>query len=142
MMGLSVNYLAIFIAGIVSLAIGFVWYSPALFGEPWMKAMGYSKEHIQKVKRHMIPMYFVSFILTLVMAVLLSYVMSLSLSVLGYTPLTTGLMMAFFVWLGFVIPVQASDVLFGTTKNWELFYINAGYQLVSLMAMGTILAII
>ncbi len=33
----SINWLAVFVAGISAFVLGGVWYSPALFGKAWMK---------------------------------------------------------------------------------------------------------
>ncbi len=35
------NWLAILVAAVSSLAAGFLWYSPMLFAKPWMHEMGY-----------------------------------------------------------------------------------------------------
>ena len=33
----SLNLLAIFVAGLSTMAVGFLWYSPLLFAKPWMR---------------------------------------------------------------------------------------------------------
>lgn len=103
--------------------------------------MGYTSESMAKMQKQMGPMYAISFVASLVTAFILSHVMSLSEHFFAYPPLITGLTTAFFMWLGFVMPVQLTDVLFGR-KSWDLFYINTGYQLASLLVMGVVLAII
>ncbi len=137
-MNIQVNYIALLIAGIAAMAVGFLWYGPMLFGKPWMKLMGYTKESMEKAKKEMGKMYAISFVLTLLMAYVLSHVITLSSNFFHYDRLTTGLTTAFWMWLGFVMPVQATDVLFGG-KKWKLFAINTGYQLVSLLVMGVVL---
>src|SRR5260370_10712032 len=37
----SLNWLAILVAAISTMVVGFLWYSPLLFAKPWMKEMGY-----------------------------------------------------------------------------------------------------
>ncbi|TME70083.1 MAG: DUF1761 family protein, partial [Chloroflexi bacterium] len=32
----GVNYLAVVVAAVVALVIGFIWYSPRVFGNRWM----------------------------------------------------------------------------------------------------------
>jgi hypothetical protein len=47
-----------------------------------------------------------------------------------------GVINAFWIWLGFVMPVQAGGALWsGKTKqlSWAMFLIGAGYQLVTLL---------
>ena len=139
-MNVEVNYLAILIAGVVSMAVGFLWYGPMLFGKPWMKLMGYAAESMEKAKKEMGKTYTISFVLTLVTAYVLSHVMVLSQNFFHYDMLTTGLTSAFWMWFGFVMPVQATDTLFGG-KRKKLVAINAGYQLASLLSMGIVIGL-
>ena len=132
----TVNLLTVLVAAIATMALGFLWYSPTLFGEPWMKLMGFTKESMEKAKKNMGPMYGLSFVATLVMALVLAYVVKF----VGAMTLAGGLKTGFGMWLGFVGPVQMTDVIFGG-KSWKLYKINTGYQLVSLVLMGAILAL-
>jgi hypothetical protein len=134
-MNVEVNYVAVLAAGIVSMGAGFLWYSNALFGKPWTKLMGYTKESLEKAQKTMGKMYALSFALALLTAYVLSHVMTFAGAYMGTEAVMTGLTSAFWMWVGFVAPVQATDVIFGG-KTWKLFWINTGYQLVSLLAMG------
>lgn len=134
-MNVEVNFVAVLVAGVVAMAVGFLWYGPMLFGKQWMKLMGYTKESMESAKKDMGKTYSVSFVLTLVIAYVLAHVMGLSQSYYGYDAVMTGLTSGFWMWLGFVMPVQATDVLFGG-KKWKLFGVNTGYQLASLLVRG------
>lgn len=137
---IDVNYVAILIAAIVSMALGFIWYMPALFGKRWMKLMGYTPESLKEDQKKMGKMYAVSFVLTLVTAFVLSHVIVLSVSYFSYSPVMSGVTSAFWMWVGFILPVQATDVIFRKgEKSWELLGINTGYQLVSVLLMGVII---
>ncbi len=140
-MNVEVTLIAVLVAGFVSMAVGFLWYSPMLFGKPWMKLMGITKESMKEAQKEMGKMYALSFVATLVTAYVLFHVMTFSENFYDYTSLQTGLTTAFWVWLGFVAPVQMTDVLFGG-KKWNLFFINAGYQLASLLAMGVAMGLL
>jgi hypothetical protein len=37
----SLNWLAILVAAISTMVVGFLWYSPLLFAKAWMREMGY-----------------------------------------------------------------------------------------------------
>ncbi len=137
-MNVEVNYLAVFVASVVSMGVGFVWYT-VLFGKSWMKLMGYTKASMEEARKGMGKTYAISFAFTLLMAYMLFHVMVFSDNYYHYTKLMTGFASAFSMWLGFVAPVQATDVLFGG-KTWKLFWINTGYQLASLLAMGLTMA--
>lgn len=139
-MEISVNYLAIVVAGIAAMAAGFMWYGPALFGKEWMKLMGHTAATMEAAKKDMSKTYAISFALGLVSAYVLSHVMTMSQNYFGYPRLSTGLTSAFWMWLGFIMPVQATEVLFGG-KKWKLFAINTGYQLAALAVMGVVLGL-
>ena len=142
-MNIEVNYVAILVAGIVSMVIGFVWYGPMLFAKPWMKEMGITAESMKKDQSKLGKIYSISFILSLLTAYILSHVMTFSINFppnVQNSPMTTALNTAFWMWLGFVAPVQLTDVLFGGKSN-RLFLINTGYQLASLLGMAITLAL-
>mgnify|MGYP000498174379 CR=1 FL=1 len=50
-MNIEVNYLAVLLAGVVSMVLGFVWYSPAVLGKPWMKERGMSADSLKKAQK-------------------------------------------------------------------------------------------
>lgn len=43
---MEMNFLIFFLAALVPMVIGFVWYGP-LFGNAWMKELGFTKESLQ-----------------------------------------------------------------------------------------------
>lgn len=140
-MNIEVNYLAVLLAGVATMVVGFLWYGPMLFAKPWMKLMGYTAESIKKEQANMGKTYGISFVLALLTAYVLSHVMVLSENFYGYAPVMAGLSSAFWMWLGFIMPVQATDVLFGS-KKFKLFVINTGYQLASVLVMGVVLGLL
>lgn len=137
-MEVPVNYLAVLVAGIVSMAVGFAWYSPVVLGKPWMKEKGYTADQLKKEQKKMGPFYGVSFVLSLVMAYVLTHVTVMGQAYFNTDFLFSGLTSAFWMWLGFVMPVMATGQIFGE-KNWKLLGIDSGYQLVSLVAMGAVI---
>lgn len=137
-MNIEVNWVAILVAAIASMAIGFVWYSPMVLGKPWMKLKGYTEESLKAAQKEMGKLYGLSFVLALITAFVLSHVITLSENFYHYERIQTGLTSAFWMWLGFIMPVQLTDQIFGE-KKWQLFGINTGFQLVALLAMGVII---
>lgn len=140
-MNIEVNYLALILAVVASMAIGFVYYMTPFIAKPWMKLMGYSKEDVKPTGNEMAKMYGTSAVLALVTAFILSNVMTMSMAYFNYDGISTGLMSGFWMWLGFVMPVQLTDVLF-SKKPIKLFAINTGYQLLSLLAMGVVIGLL
>lgn len=73
-------------------------------------------------------------------SIITSYVLA---HFLDYTQAYTqiqGLQTAFWLWLGFITPIQLMTTLF-EDKPMKLYLINTGYQLTSLLAMSTILTL-
>lgn len=140
-MNVEVNFVAILIAGVVSMALGFLWYS-VLFKKPWMKERGFTEESLKKAQREMGKLYGISFVVSLISAYMLSHVMTLSMNFYHYSGLETGCTTAFFMWLGFTMPVQLTATLFSDKKNWKLFAYDTGYQLVALVGMGVVLGLL
>jgi len=135
----SLNWLAVLVAAISTMAVGFLWYSPLLFAKPWMKEMGYDptdKAKTDEMKKTAGPAYAGSFAASLLTA----FTLALILHGLRAEDLHFGLMASFHIWLGFVATVQFTGALF-TKQSMKLFAINTGYQLVCYLVMGAILTL-
>ena len=135
----SLNWLAILVAGISTMVVGFLWYSPLLFAKPWMREMGYDpndKVRIHEMRKSAGPAYGASFVAGLLSA----FTLALILHGLQANDLHVGVMLGFHVWLGFVATVQLTGSLFAK-QSMKLFAINTGYQLVCYLLMGIILTV-
>ena len=135
----SLNWVAILVAAISTMVVGFLWYSPLLFAKPWMREMGYDpndKAKIQEMQKNAGPAYGGSFIASLLSA----FTLALILHGLRAEDLHFGIMASFHIWLGFVATVQFTSALF-TKQSMKLFAINTGYQLVCYLVMGAILSV-
>lgn len=135
----GVNLLAVLVAAIATMVVGFLWYSPMLFARPWMVLMGYNpddKAALDEMRKGAGKNYAVAFVLGLISA----FVLGKIIQVTTVNTALYGLKIAFAVWLGFVTTVQLTAVLFAK-KPFKLYVIDTGYQLVSYLAMGAILAV-
>ncbi len=135
----NVNLLSVLVAALAAMALGFLWYSPALFAKPWMREMGYDpndKAKIQEMQKSAGPAYAGSFLASLVSAFMLAKL----LSVIPIDTALYGMKLGLGVWLGFVATVQLTAALF-MKNSMKLFAINTGYQLVCYLLLGAILAV-
>jgi hypothetical protein len=135
----QLNWLAILVAAIASMVVGFLWYSPILFAKPWMREMGYDpndKAKTQEMQKSAGPAYAGSFVASLLAA----FTLALILHAMRGQDLHVGLTLSFHVWLGFVATVQFTGALF-MKHGMKLFAINTGYQLVCYLVMGAILTL-
>lgn len=135
-MDVPVNYWSVIAAAVALIVLGFVWYSPVLFGKKWAHLSGLSMESM-KMKPMTMGLMVVS---ALVMAYMLNHVLVFASAYMQESGVNAGLMTGFWVWLGFVAPVALGVVLW-EGKSWTLWAINAGYYLVGLAIMGVILAV-
>ena len=134
-MEVAINWWAIIVSMAVAVALGMLWYGP-LFGKVWMRESGIAMpEETPSMAKPII--------LSLLGALFMAYVLAHSLvfgnSYMGTSGAASGLMGAFWNWLGFVVPVMLSFVAW-EGKSWKLFFIQAGYWLALLLISGIILA--
>jgi hypothetical protein len=133
----QLNWLAIFVAAIASVVVGFLWYSPLLFAKAWVREMGYDisdKAKMDEMKKSAGPAYAGSFVASFISA----FTLALILHGLHAESLPFGLMAGFHIWLGFVATVQFTGALFAK-QSMKLFAINTGYQFVCYLVMSAIL---
>lgn len=130
----ALNFLPVLFAGMVSAVIGFVWYHPHVFGSAWMRLSGLTPEVVERGKRRM----HMDEILALLASILAAYVLFSLISKLGIYDIRGAVQLGFFAWAGFIVPALAGIVLW-EQKPISLFLINAGYWLISIIAMSIIL---
>lgn len=136
MAGLGVNVLAILVAAVATFALGALWYSPLLFAKQWVAAHGFTPEKLEAMKKGAGPAYGVTFLCWLVMAAALGVLTHR----IGIHSALGGFKLGVLCWAGFAATVGLSAHVFSERKL-AVFVIDAGYQLVSLLAMGIILAL-
>ncbi len=132
MMGL--NHPAVFVAALAAMAIGMLWYSPALFGTMWMELAGISKKDMEKSKKDLPKIMFMGLITMWVMAYVLGSLVGLSA-----TGAQEAAVLAFWIWLGFQATIYFGGVLW-EKQPLNLFFINAAHSLVMIVVMAIILA--
>ena len=138
----SINWLAILVAGISSFILGGVWYSPALFGNAWMKENNLSEEAVRAGNKSKI--FGWSFILSVLMAVNLGMFLadspaSCPVECAQHTDISWGATAGFLagIWVFAGIAIVA---LF-EHKSFRYILINGGYMLVALTLMGAIIGL-
>jgi hypothetical protein len=135
----GINFWAVLVCAVATMVIGFLWYSPFLFANPWMRLMGFDpndKARLAEMQKGAGKMYALSFIASIVSAIVLAKI----IVVTSVITVPYGMKVGFAVWLGFVTTVQLTGALFSKQPS-KLYLINTGYQLVCYLAMGGILAV-
>ena len=138
----SINWLAVLAAGISAFVLGGVWYSPAMFGNAWMKANNLELETIRK--GNMLKIYGVAFILSLVMAANLAMFLADGPATCPEgctqkTDVSWGAIAGFLagIWVFCAVAIHG---LF-EHRSTRLILINGGHSLVGLVMMGAIIGL-
>jgi hypothetical protein len=130
------NVWALVACVVIRMAVGALWFSPALFVKSWMKMAGVSDK---QMKAGMGKAVATDLILSLVMAFVLLHAIRYALP-LGSHDVGLGLAVAFVNWLGLIVPVQIGVMTY-EHKPFKYFLIISGYQLVTILAMGVVLTL-
>lgn len=125
------NYTALIVAAVVSFIIGMLWYSPMLFGNAYMKAVGH---HGDGKKNGMAFMMVLEFIFGLVSVWALRWILRSQ----GVATMNGALTTAAILWFGFVL-MNARSTQMWENKNTNAMWISALCRLVCLLASAAIL---
>lgn len=130
-MELQINWLAVLAAALANFVVGGLWYSPALFGNAWMRANGFSAEDLERGSAAKI--FGLAFVFCLLMAANLA-------AFLGSpdTTLAFALGAAIAAGLGWAALGLCVVALF-ERRPAAYMVINGGYLAVSFAVMGLIL---
>ncbi|MEL1239824.1 DUF1761 domain-containing protein [Flavobacterium flavipallidum] len=157
---MEINFLALIVAALSTLVIGFIWYNPKVFGTVWMKESGLTEE---KMKGANMPVIFI-------MAIFFAFLIAMFLqfvtihqwgafSMIGgggaadikpsyaafmadygttFRTFKHGAFHGFLAGLFFAFPMIANNALF-ERKSWKYTFINTGYWAVCFTIMGGII---
>ncbi len=136
---IQVHYVAILVATVAIFVLGFLWYT-VLFRNAWAKAMGLDTSTKPDPKVMMRGM-----TLSIIGNLLFAWVLAHNLAAWSFVPgikesgpFMVALNSAFFLWLGFYVPIHLSTIAW-EGRSWKLFIINGGYHFAMLLVGGIIL---
>ena len=132
MRDIPIDSFAILGAAVAKMVIGALWYSPLLFLKAWLELSGVTES---QMKRGMARALAVDAVGSFIMA----YVFFHAIRYAEATTALQGMALGFWNWAGFVAVVTIGTVTY-EGKPFQLFLLNNGYLLVSLLTMGAILA--
>lgn len=131
MENMYINYWAVLVAAVSSFILGGLWYSPMLFGKAWMKENGFTDKDLKK--HSSLRKFGTSLILSLIMALNLAAFLGDS-----KTDLTWGITAGSLAGIGWVATSIGIIGVF-ENKSWRYIMINAGYTIITFIAMGAII---
>ena len=130
MLAFDINWLAVIVAAVASMVLGFVYYHPRVLGTRWMALMGKSMADVGSAG--------MSYALTAVGALVAAFVVAQFIHWSDSYTLAEGAFIGAVGWLGFTAAATAADYVF-SGRPWPLWSIQNGYQVLSFALMGAII---
>ncbi len=132
---MRVNLAVVLAAAVARMVLGSLWFSPTLFGKPWLSLMGWSKQEIEKRKqvgmgRTYVLAFAGSFVMAFVFAQFVNYAQA--------NGVVSGALTGCWLWLGFIATSSGVSSLF-EGRPLKLHLIGSGYELANAVVMGAIL---
>lgn len=158
---MEMNWIAILVAALSTLVVGFIWYHPKVFGVAWMKETGLTEEELSKgnmVKIFGLTYIFSLFIVSVEMALTIHQAGAVSM-IGGYPKINEalpsfkafmndygtayrtykhGALHGFLSGVFFAFPIIAINGLF-ERKSWKYIFIHSGYWIITLSIIGSII---
>ena len=126
------NWLAVVIAAIANIVIGFLWYGNWAFGKSWTQLSGRTMGEGQQQG----PLYGLTIVAAIVQAITMAWFAANT----GANSGSAGALLGLFVGIGFIAPAMFADVLFAGRPP-RLHAITAGYQVLAAIVQGTIMGL-
>ena len=131
---------AVLAAAVAGWLAGALWYMA--LSEPWARAQGRTTEEIKGIvaARQGTPAAYFPYALTFMAELVMAWALAGVLGHLGPGEVTlrNGLISAFFLWLGFVLPTSFVNNMFGMRRP-ALTAIDSGHWLLVLLIMGGVI---
>lgn len=126
----DLNVWAVLVATLTTMVLGFLWYSPALFGNAWMKQIGLKKEDISGGSP-------LTYVFTALTALGGAFILALLFTMSDDQTIGTGVALGLLVGLSIALKV-GMNYLF-ESRTFKLFLITSGYHLVSYAIAGIVI---
>jgi len=126
----GVNYLAVVVATVVALVIGFIWYSPRVFGNRWMAYLGTTQAQLGNPGP-------TGMLVGVVASLINAWALAVLALNLGGKSVTDGVLLGVLAWLGFMATITAAQISF-EKKSWGLWVLNNAHNLLVQVIMAAI----
>ena len=136
---LPINLMAVVVAAVVAFVLGFLFHGP-LLGKLWMRLANVVPTGNEKFK-DMIPQMLWNLLANFVTAYSLAviYLFASVSPLLDTTGTMSGIICAFWLWLGFILASSSMEVIW-MKRPYKLWLFESFCSLVILAAMGAIIA--
>ena len=151
------NFLAVLVASLSTLLVGFIWYNPKVFGTIWMKETGMTEEKAKQ--SNMAKVFGLTILFSIMFSLWLTNLVIHQTGAFGmvegnendaayqafmqvhgnaFRTFKHGALHGFMSGIFIAFPIVAINSLF-EQKSWKYILITAGYWTISMMIMGGII---
>ena len=162
---MHINFIAVLIAAVVPMVLGFIWYNPRVFGKAWMEATGMTPE--KGKQSNMAVVFGVSFVMSFFLAFAIQFMVvhqyhvgslfyklpiddaatpegalyKQIMDLLGgsWRTFKHGALHGFIGGFMIALPIMCTNALF-EQKGFKYIAVNAGYWIVAMTIMGGIIS--
>lgn len=153
------NFLALLVAALSTLVVGFIWYNPKVFGSIWMRETGMTEEKAKGANMMIVfgMAIFYAFLIAMVLQFLVihqfgalgmvggdptlakpSYAAFMADYGIAFRTFKHGMLHGFITGLFFALPVVGTGALF-ERRTWRYTLVSGGYWVVCCTIMGGII---
>jgi Protein of unknown function (DUF1761) len=156
---MEMNWMALIVAALSTLAVGMIWYSDAVFGKIWVKEAGLDREEMKK--DNMLKIFGLTIVYSLMITMIVNTIVIHQWGAIGmvggdptkalpslaafmadygtaFRSFKHGALHGFMTGLFFALPMIAINGLFDR-KSWKYILVHGGYWIVTLTIMGAII---
>lgn len=129
----DLNYAAIFVAALIFMAVGFVWYSLPVFGKDWMKEVGLTEKEVQSGPGS-------GYVFAMLAGLVQAFVLAHFVVYTGAVSWIDGLVTGAWIGVGFTAMSIGANYIFAK-RSLRLWLIDSGYYVLALALSGALLAV-
>ncbi|WP_219833968.1 DUF1761 domain-containing protein [Paenibacillus sp. R14(2021)] len=127
----AIHYWGILVATVVTMVLGFLWYSPVLFGKAWAKQVGLNMADMSGGA--------MTYVLTAATALIGVFLLGLLMTVDGGQSVSSGLLLGLIIGLAIAVKIGMNYLFEG--RKLSLYFITIGYHLTSYLLSGLIIGL-
>lgn len=133
----ELNWLAVVVGALAYFTLGALWYSPALFGRPWQRSIGWDDSRTPPQQNA------VTYVLPLLAFLVMSIAVGLIAAATGTDELGEGIVLGLVLGIGLSLAHTFVDASFSPEKPqpWTWFAINGTYHALGLVIVAVIISV-
>ena len=132
----ELNWLAVIVGGLIYFALGALWYSPAVFGRRWQRAIGWDPQRTPP------EMSAATYVVPAIAYMVIAIAIGILARATGSDDVGSALVLGLVVGVGISVMHTLGDAVFDPNKPepWTWFAITAGYHAVGQLIVAVVVS--